>query len=244
MNLHPPPPSDRDYYTDSDADANDAESPPTLSPYALEALKQFLHEQNHLTTTTTGSSETDDDVVVSLVKEDWRMSQFWYSPETAGIVAKEVLYLLDSVESGRGSVACVSCPTLFAYLKNLDPHVSARLLEYDKRFEQYGDDFTYYDYNQPAELPQELQHTFQVVVADPPYLSGECLEKVSQTIDFLANRKKTYVLLLTGEVQSGKAAKLLGLRPCGFRPEHSSKLGNEFRLFTNYDPENRLGGWE
>lgn len=172
------------------------------------------------------------------------MSQFWYSPETAGIVAKEVLYLLDSVESGRGSVACVSCPTLFAYLKNLDPHVSARLLEYDKRFEQYGDDFTYYDYNQSAELPQELQHAFQVVVADPPYLSGECLEKVAQTIDFLANLEKAYVLLLTGEVQSEKAAKLLGLRPCGFRPEHSSKLGNEFRLFTNYDPENRLGGWE
>ncbi|KAL9249998.1 EEF1A lysine methyltransferase 1-like protein [Drosera capensis] len=223
MNLHPPPPPpDRDYYADSDA--NDSDSPPTLSPYALEDLRQFLHEQNLLATTTTGSLETDDDVV--------------YSPETAGIVEKEVLYLLDSVESGRGSVACLVSDA------NLHPHVSALLLEYDRRFELYGDDFMFYDYNQPIELPQELQLAYQVVVADPPYLSGECLEKVAQMIEFLANREKVYLFLLTGDVQSEKAAKLLGLRPCGFRPEHSSKLGNEFRLFTNYDPEIRIEGWE
>ncbi|XP_052477743.1 diphosphomevalonate decarboxylase MVD1, peroxisomal isoform X2 [Gossypium raimondii] len=39
-----------------------------------------------------------------------------------------------------------------------------------------------------------------------------------------------------------RAAELLGLRACNFRPRHSSKLGNEFRVFTNYDPEERLGG--
>jgi len=47
-----------------------------------------------------------------------------------------------------------------------------------------------------------------------------------------------------GEVQKERAAEILGLYPCGFRPQHSSKLGNEFRLFSNYDPETRLGGWE
>ena len=45
-------------------------------------------------------------------------------------------------------------------------------------------------------------------------------------------------------MQKERAAELLGLYPCGFRPQHSSKLGNEFRLFTNYDPGTRLGGWE
>lgn len=47
-----------------------------------------------------------------------------------------------------------------------------------------------------------------------------------------------------GEVQTDLAAELLSLRPCGFRPQHSSKLGNEFRLFTSYDPGARLGGWQ
>lgn len=50
--------------------------------------------------------------------------------------------------------------------------------------------------------------------------------------------------ICAGEVQKDRAAKLLGLQPCGFRPEHSSKLGNEFRLYTNYNPGERLGGWE
>lgn len=51
-------------------------------------------------------------------------------------------------------------------------------------------------------------------------------------------------LFCIGEVQTMLAAELLGLRPCGFQPEHSSKLGNEFRLFTSYDPGARLGGWQ
>ena len=48
--------------------------------------------------------------------------------------------------------------------------------------------------------------------------------------------------LLVGEVQKEKAAEILGLHPCGFSPQHSSKLGNEFRMFSNYDLGMRLGG--
>lgn len=54
--------------------------------------------------------------------------------------------------------------------QKIAPNVSLQLLEYDKRFEQYGSYFTFYDYNQPEELPPDLKHAFQVVVADPPYL--------------------------------------------------------------------------
>lgn len=54
--------------------------------------------------------------------------------------------------------------------QKIDPSVNVQLLEYDKRFEQYGSDFTFYDYNKPEDLPGQLKHAFQVVVADPPYL--------------------------------------------------------------------------
>ncbi|GMH09694.1 hypothetical protein Nepgr_011535 [Nepenthes gracilis] len=223
----------------------DDDDPLTLSPYALEALKEFLTEQHSAAaavaeTAASGASSSE----VSLISEDWRLSQFWYTPETAETVSEEVLELLNCLTTDYRSVACIACPTLFAYLKKANPYVCARLLEYDKRFEQYGSDFTFYDYNQPEELPQALKNAYQIVVADPPYLSLECLEKVSQTIAFLARPDKFYLLLLTGEVQRESAAKLLGLHPCGFRPQHSSKLGNEFWLFTNYDPGNRLGGWQ
>lgn len=52
----------------------------------------------------------------------------------------------------------------------MDPSISVHLLEFDRRFEQYGADFTFYDYNQPYELPSAMHHAYQVVIADPPYL--------------------------------------------------------------------------
>jgi Probable N6-adenine methyltransferase len=51
-----------------------------------------------------------------------------------------------------------------------EPDISAQILEFDKRFEQYGDDFIFYDYNQPEELPSALKHSYEIIVADPPYL--------------------------------------------------------------------------
>ncbi|GMJ14778.1 hypothetical protein like AT3G58470 [Hibiscus trionum] len=218
---------------------SDEDDPPALSSEALAALKEFLQEQNQ-SLANHEAEETKAENEVALVTEDWRLSQFWYDPQTARAISQEVVSLCTD---SRYKVACIACPTLYAYLKKLDPNISVRLLEYDKRFEQYGSDFTFYDYNQPEDLPLQLKHSYQVVIADPPYLSEECLEKVAKTISFLAHPQQSYLLLLTGEVQRDRAAELLGLRPCSFRPQHSSKLGNEFRLFTNYDPLERLGGW-
>ncbi|XP_006339192.1 protein-lysine N-methyltransferase N6AMT2 [Solanum tuberosum] len=212
---------------------------PALSSHALEALKEFLAEQSRAVEEASSAAAEDD---VALVSEDWRLSQFWYNRETAETVANEVLNLCRSIDSP--AIACIACPTLYAYLKKIDPNAPAQILEYDKRFEQYGSEFTFYDYNLPEDLPSSMKHSYPIIVADPPYLSQECLEKVAKTISFLTKPGQAYLLLLTGEVQSGRASELLGLRPCSFRPDHSSKLGNEFRLFTNYDPGTRLGGWE
>lgn len=70
------------------------------------------------------------------------------------------------------------------------------ILEYDRRFEIHGENFVFYDYNKPLDLPQKLEkHSFDLVVADPPYLSEECLRKTAETVKFLAKEK---ILLCTG----------------------------------------------
>jgi len=68
-------------------------------------------------------------------------------------------------------------------------------LEYDRRFSVFGDSFIFYDYNEPLALPTELKESFDLVVADPPFLSEECLQKTAQTVHFLTRRK---ILLCTG----------------------------------------------
>ncbi|VYS60789.1 unnamed protein product [Arabidopsis thaliana] len=230
----------------------DDDDPLVLSSQALAALREFLADQNKTVASTppassvAGGEESDK---VELVTEDWRLSQFWYEPETAETVAEEVVTLSQRIPGCR--VACIACPTLYVFLKKKDPSVQVQLLEYDMRFEIYGNEFTFYDYNEPEDLPLQLKHCFHIIVADPPYLSRECLERVSQTISFLASPVDSLLLLLTGdisrlagEVQREHAAELLGVRPCVFKPHHSSKLGNEFRLFISYDPGTRLGGLE
>lgn len=75
------------------------------------------------------------------------------------------------------------------------------------------------------------------------------MELIGCVLDFITSRiccksKVAVLYIISGEVQKDRAAEIFGMRPCAFRPKHSSKLGNEFCLFTNYDPEMRLGGWE
>jgi 16S rRNA G966 N2-methylase RsmD len=75
-------------------------------------------------------------------------------------------------------------------------HVSVYIFEFDKRFAMYGEEFIFYDYNHPLDLPEKVTaHSFDIVVADPPYLSEECLRKTSKTIKYLTRGK---ILLCTG----------------------------------------------
>lgn len=95
-------------------------------------------------------------------------------------------------------MACISCPTLFKalhyYLKeakswsdidNFDElieKIDIKLFEYDKRFEIYGDDFYFYDYNNPLDFNSSLEKYFDMVISDPPYLSQDCHIKTGMTV--------------------------------------------------------------
>lgn len=94
-------------------------------------------------------------------------------------------------------IACVSAPSVYQKLKEQDGEdFSVCILEYDRRFSVYGEEFIFYDYNHPLDLPENLlPYSFDIVIADPPYLSEECLEKTAETIKYLTKGK---ILLCTG----------------------------------------------
>ncbi|MBN3322790.1 EFMT1 methyltransferase, partial [Atractosteus spatula] len=204
--------------SDSDDD------PPRLSSQALAALQEFYQEEQRLASAPAGG------LSVGAVQEDWRMSQFWYSEETAVRLAEELL----SAVGGRGRIACVSAPSVYQKLKQQKgEEVSVVLLEFDRRFSIYGQDFVFYDYSNPLDLPEDMgAQSFDIVIADPPYLSEECLSKVALTVKFLTRGK---VLLCTGAIMEEQAEKLLGVRMCKFLPKHNRSLANEFRCYVNYD---------
>lgn len=100
-------------------------------------------------------------------------------------------------------IACISAPSVYQKLKQLESEkehgsrcVTVVLLEFDRRFAAYGKEFIFYDYNNPLFLPEDvLQQSFDIVIADPPYLSEECLSKVALTVKHLTKSK---ILLCTG----------------------------------------------
>ncbi|XP_045910993.1 EEF1A lysine methyltransferase 1 isoform X1 [Micropterus dolomieu] len=205
--------------SDSDDDV------PALSAHTLAALQEFYNE------TSTGPAPSDQ-FAVGALEEDWRMSQFWYSDETATQLAEEVIR--EAGEGGR--IACVSAPSVYQKLKqgvvDGSDRVSAIVLEYDRRFAAYGDDFVFYDYNEPLSLGANLPtQSFDIVLADPPYLSEECLSKVAETVKYLSKGK---VLLCTGAIMEKLAKDLLDLKMCSFLPKHNRNLSNEFRCYVNY----------
>lgn len=113
----------------------------------------------------------------------------------------------------------MSAPSVYQKLKqgvvDGSDRVSVVVLEYDRRFAAYGDDFIFYDYNEPLSLAAgAAPQSFDVVLADPPYLSEECLSKVAKTIKYLSKGK---VLLCTGEgggsLQPASHSLLLLLKP-------------------------------
>lgn len=62
----------------------------------------------------------------------------------------------------------------------------------------FGTDFIKYDYKFPLDIPRDMSNQFDLVVADPPFLSDECLTKTAVTIKFLM---KKYIVLCTGIIE-------------------------------------------
>ena len=97
-------------------------------------------------------------------------------------------------------IACLCAPTLYKKLLEVKPvGCEAKIFEYDQRFGVYGEDYIFYDYRTPLDLPKcAAEHSFDLVFADIPFLSEECLTKVTETIKFLAKEK---IILCTGELE-------------------------------------------
>lgn len=97
-------------------------------------------------------------------------------------------------------ICCLCAPTLYKKLKEIKPEgCKVVLFEYDQRFSTFGKDFVFYDYNDPLNIPDSQgKSSFDVVFADPPFLSEECLSKISKTVKYLMKDK---IIICTGKLE-------------------------------------------
>lgn len=210
----------------SDSGEND-EDVPQLSAETFAALQEFYKEQEGRENTIANISNVD---TVSF-QEDWQLSQFWYDDNTIDILVKIALNAVNN----SGKIALVSCPSLYKKMKQAaGKDCEITLYEYDRRFSAYGNDYVFYDYKSPLGIPREKSDYYDIVLADPPFLSDECLTKTAVTIKFLTKNK---IVLCTGSIMEDMAKRLLDLRKNKFEPRHRNNLANEFSCYSNFDIE-------
>lgn len=232
------------------AQIDDDDDMPQLSAGALGALKEFYGEREARQKQfdeLKGQAEDDFEGKLSMetFAEDWNASQFWYSDETAKVLAQQLL----EGATDETRIAVVSAPSAFIQLKNLlasgvyrsKPQI--KLLEYDTRFAVFKE-FVRYDFEKAIQLPAELKGTFDAIICDPPFLSSDCQTKAALTVRWLAKswtQASLRLIVCTGErmeaLITDKLYGKIGTRTTEYEIKHSKGLSNEFRCYANFECE-------
>ncbi|TPX09577.1 uncharacterized protein E0L32_009178 [Thyridium curvatum] len=240
------------------------DEPLVLSSHALDALKDFYAErdahnkkfaelQSAAEARAAAGGAPQQPLSMEAFTEDWNESQFWYSDETARLLAGQLL-------EGAGpedTVAVVSAPSVFVALKNLvaerGPDAPAPpkmvLLEHDNRFAVFGDEFVFYDFVEPFKLPGNLKGAVTRIICDPPFLSEDCQTKAAMTVRWLAKPSPTLsssssstsqnrLVVCTGERMEELVTRLyksFGVRTTTYEPVHARGLSNEFYCYASFE---------
>ena len=185
---------------------------------------------------TIDSSSTPEGPGIDAFKEDWQLSQFWYSDDTAEALASELLS--DAGPALRIAILCA--PSVYPKLLAQGAQ-DVWLFEYDARFEVLaGSKFVKYDYNYPTRIPVDLKGTFDRIIVDPPFLSDDCETKAAMTARYIA-KSTARIILCSGAKMRDLCMKLYRARETRFKVQHKNgRLSNDFMCLANYESQNSL----
>jgi methylase of polypeptide subunit release factors len=118
-------------------------------------------------------------------------------------------------------------------IKDQEVFKASRCFEFDRKFDLGEGGFTFYDYNYPTELPADLKGQFDMIVADPPYVTKETWEKYRLTIEYLL-APGGKILLSTLEDNADFILELTGCTKQTFKP-YIPNLIYQFGFYSNYE---------
>jgi hypothetical protein len=208
-----------------------------------------------LATDNTGSMpNTDSEAGKFLVgnPEKCDLNQYWYSDHTIQTMVREVEQVLEEANEQaanglaanaarhgvrrKARAALVSTPSI--YFPLAEKHrCQSHVLEFDN---QWAADrgFVFYDFNKPLEVPEELQHTFDMVVVDPPFVTEEVWTKYASTAKLLLRPGGRLVCTTIAE-NAEMMYRLLKVQPVAFKPSIPN-LVYQYLTYTNYEDTKHL----
>ncbi|KAF9042156.1 putative N6-adenine methyltransferase-domain-containing protein [Panaeolus papilionaceus] len=176
--------------------------------------------------------------------EQWQLSQFWYSDAFSERLAKALNKLCDP----STKIAFMCCPTAFVGFQHFHNHPNAVLMEYDERFSVLSPtQFVRYDLNEPDVFPESLRESFDIVVADPPYLNEKTNVKLKKTVDQIIKPSTGKLVILSSTMVEKILHSLYDGSPIGrlrrtaMQVEHANQLGNDFAIWGSWDGAEDFG---
>lgn len=154
-------------------------------------------------------------------------NQYWFSQITIETLVKEI-------EQVAIKVAFLSTPSVyFSLAKGTDVKNNSWVFDFD---DQWANDKHYvrYDFNAPDSVPEELHHTFDLVVIDPPFITEDVWRKYAATAKLLLNDNGKVIASTVIENQE-LLGSLFDAKPCAFKPSVPN-LVYQYNFFTNYEP--------
>ena len=92
-----------------------------------------------------------------------------------------------------------------------------------------------YDYNHPLRLPAYLHGKVDRILADPPFLSDECLTRTAMSVRYLV-RGGGRTMVCTGRKMEELVPRLFkGVKRVEFEPRHKGGLANAFGCFMDWE---------
>ena len=134
-------------------------------------------------------------------------------------------------------------PSLYrASLRNKDKleNLNFALFEFDKRFSIFGDNYNFYDLNNPLEIETKHHNKYDIIIADPPFLNKETIKKVAESMRLIGNKDSMKIFITGLQVQDSVIEEFPELKlQNNIKIEHDKqRLQNPFGFFCAIDLEN------
>jgi hypothetical protein len=85
-------------------------------------------------------------------------------------------------------------------------------------------------------FPTTLRGKVDRILADPPFLSDECLTRTAMTVRALLKKDSGQTMVCTGRKMEDLVPKLFpGVRIVEFEPKHKGGLANAFGCFMDWE---------
>lgn len=172
-----------------------------------------------------------------------QLSQFWYDEETKNTLSTLCRRIVEEEKWDLSTtrIGLLSCPSAYAGIRSVG--AETYIFEYDQRFSNYGASFVHYDYNEALKdgVLDEYRGFFDIIIADPPFLAEECIEKMGSIVRKFG-KERAKVVLCSGIVVRDWAKQHMNLELCKWEPKHQRNLGNQFASYANFDLDRLILG--